>query len=266
MSNFAPFSTGYNPLNALWSGKAARLAYQNLDSIKAVTVKQWEFGDFHFFNTGETQAYMIANPDLVVLAFRGTESSNLRDWMTDAKIRMVTGCGPGRVHRGFLAAIDHIWDEVLTTLTKFRKDDQPLLLTGHSLGAALATVAAAKLKVSGLPVNALYTFGSPRVGNAAFAEWFNADFRLKAFRFVNNNDVVTRVPPRSFGYSHVGTFLYFDVLGKIHSDIRFWDKFLESVKGGIDDFLKPGPDTFKDHDMGLYEKNLLLNVNTVLKL
>jgi triacylglycerol lipase len=266
MSNFVPYSTGYSPLNAFWLAKAARLAYQNPDGIQSITAKEWEFGNFHFFDTGETQAYMIANQDLVVLAFRGTETYNLRDWMTDFKIRMVEVWGVGRVHRGFLAAIDHIWDEILSTLAKFRNDNQALLITGHSLGAALATLAAAKLNMNGLPVDGLYTFGSPRVGNIAFAEWFNADFRTKAFRFVNNNDVITRIPPRSLGYNHVGTFLYFDVLGNVHHDIRLWDKFLETIKGSIDDFLKPGPDASKDHDMGLYEKNLLLNVNTVLKL
>lgn len=85
------------------------------------------------------------------------------------------------------------------------------------MGAALATLAAAYLRDAGRhpddpkdkPVNGLYTFGCPRAGNRDFERAFNQDSGARAFRFVNNNDIVTRVPPRELDYSHVGKFLYF---------------------------------------------------------
>jgi len=263
MSNFDPDATGYSSLNALWLGKAARLAYQPSSSILP-SVTAWDFPKFKFFDISDTQAYMIANNDLIVLAFRGTEPSCLRDWMTDARIALIKGCGDGHVHRGFYTALDACWHDISATLKDFRTEKQPLLLTGHSLGAALATLAAARLHVDGQAVQGLYTFGSPRVGDVAFAHWFDVSLKPIAFRFVNNTDAVTRVPGRALGYSHVGNFLYFDDHGKIHNDTSFWNEFLETVKGGMDDFLKPGAKAIKDHDMGLYETNLQLNLNSVL--
>jgi triacylglycerol lipase len=112
------------------------------------------------------------------------------------------------------------------------------------------------------PVYGLYTFGQPRVGDRNFERTFNLDCKPRAFRFVNNNDVVPRVPPRELGYSHVGTFLYFDTEGTVQSDPSWWYRLLDSFKGRIEDFLKPGTDGSKDHSMARYLANLEKNVNT----
>ncbi len=257
-------ANNYSARNAFRLAKAARLAYQMPDAI-AKEVKTWgNFPNFQFFSAGETQAYMVGNDELIVLAFRGTESNNLRDWMTDAKILFVHGCG-GQVHQGFAEAIKDVWSDLITQLAQFRSNQQRLLITGHSLGAALATLAAAKLHEVNQSVDGLYTFGSPRVGDKKFVDCFDAAFSHKAFRFVNNNDVVTRVAARLMGYSHVGRCLYFDAKGKLQDDILFWEHFLANVQGSMDDFLKPGLDFCKDHDMGLYEKNLLASITFTLK-
>jgi triacylglycerol lipase len=136
-----------------------------------------------------------------------------------------------------------------------------LWFTGHSLGAALATLAVAKLRYEeDKPVYGLYTFGQPRTGDRNFERTFNQDFKPRAFRFVNNNDVVPRVPPRELRYSHVGTFLCFDADGKLHSDISWWYRLLDSIKGNIEDFLKPGTDGIRDHAMNNYLHNLEKNL------
>jgi triacylglycerol lipase len=257
--DFDSKASGYSTRNALGLAKAARLAYQMPDAI-AKAVKDWgDFTNFHFFSARETQAYLAGNDELVVLAFRGTQSDHLRDWMTDAKILLTSGCG-GKVHRGFFEAVNWVWPELLLQLPKFRQNNQRLLVTGHSLGAALATLTTAKLREVNQPVDGLYTFGSPRVGDKKFADHFDAAYSTKTFRFVNNNDVVTRIVPRAMAYSHVSRCLYFDAKRKLQDDILFWEKFLENVQGSMDDFLKPGLDTFKDHDMGLYENNLRANL------
>ena len=79
---------------------------------------------------------------------------------------------------------------------------------------------------------------------------------FKVLCLVNNNDLVTRVPPRSFGYSHVGTFRYFDAKGAYHEDISWWRRFVDRVEGSIDDFLKLGPDAIRDHFMKGYLSNV----------
>lgn len=260
MSNFDPYAEGYSPLNALWLGKSARLAYSTPAMIQT-TALEWGFHHFHFFDRDGTQGFIMANDDAIVLAFRGTEPKCLRDWMTDARIVLVPGCGQGLVHRGFWDGINRVWDEVSAKLKEFGSAGQPILVTGHSLGAALATLAAAKLQAQGQSVQSLYNFGSPRVGNQNFARWFDAHLKTRTFRFVNNSDLVTRVVPRAMFYAHVGRFVYFDSVGNMFEDMKFWNLFLERVKGGIEDFLQ---DNIKDHDMGLYEKNLLQNINKML--
>lgn len=122
--------------------------------------------------------------------------------------------------------------------------------------AALAAVAVAHLLVDGHTVNGLYKFGQPRVGDDAFAAEFNRRFKERHFRFVNNNDSVTRVPPRAFGYSHTGELRYIDTSGDIQEDMGMWSRFLDRVTGRIEDFLKPGTDGLKDHFMSNYLKHI----------
>ncbi len=258
MSNFDPYATGYSALNARWLAKCAILAYQNKLAIEAVA-QEWEFDRCEFFDCQDTQAFIIRNDDLIVIAFRGTQTDCWRDWMTDAMIAFVPGPF-GKVHKGFAAGLDCIWSQLTSTLAQFRNNNQSLFITGHSLGAALATLAAARLQTAGQLVQGVYTFGCPRVGDQAFCRGFNQAFKGKAFRFVNNNDVVTRIAPRTFGYDHAGYCLYFDSKGKLQTEIYYWNEFLDRIQGSMDDFLKPGLDQVNDHDMGAYERNLLTNI------
>lgn len=81
---------------------------------------------------------------------------------------------------------------------------QSLWLTGHSLGATLALLCTANHGfIAGdsidKSVNGTYLFDSPRVGNKDFEQKLDADSSTRIYRFVNNNDLVKRVPPRSFG-------------------------------------------------------------------
>lgn len=257
--SFNPNTTRYDPQNALWLGKAAQLAYDDEKKIKS-EVGKWGFRKkFHFFQKRETQAFLIGNATMILVAFRGTEPTKLKDWMTDVDFDLVDGPA-GKVHHGFWGALNDVWREIYASIKEHQNKGQSLWFTGHSLGAALATLAVAKLRLKvDKPVNGLYTFGQPRTGDRDFARAFNADFKAQTFRFVNNNDAVTRVPLRAMTYSHVGRFLYFDNNGNLQDDIHWWGKLLDRVKGRIDDFLTPGTDGIKDHSMDRYVKNLKKN-------
>ena len=86
-------------------------------------------------------------------------------------------------------------------------------MTGHSLGAALATLAASRLKDR---FSTLFTFGAPLVGNGRFGKTI-PDERHQ--RYVNCLDLVTRIPPEQLGFAHCGTRHYIDSEGKIHARI-----------------------------------------------
>lgn len=75
-------------------------------------------------------------------------------------------------------------------------------VTGHSLGAAEATLAAADLTVAGYHLDYFMTFGSPRIGNPTFANWFDGAMSLGTFsaRVVHYKDIVPHAPPQSFGF------------------------------------------------------------------
>jgi triacylglycerol lipase len=86
-----------------------------------------------------------------------------------------------------------------------------LWITGHSLGGALAVLAAAKLRLEkAQPVNGVYTYGQPRVGDAVFCSGFNQWMGTNTFRFVNFKDIVPRVPPRNLNFDDIGSFQYFN--------------------------------------------------------
>ncbi len=138
-----------------------------------------------------------------------------------------------------------------------KTNPQTLWFTGHSLGAALAAVAVTHALEDEQQVSGIYSFGQPRVGDEEYPDAFNQWIGQPYFRFVNNNDRVTRMPPRSLGCSHTGQKRYIDSAGAIHADFSKWEKFLNRVTGRMEDFLKPGTDGLKDHAMPRYRKHIL---------
>lgn len=240
---FNPDATGYDPANALLLAKASSLVYRTDEKEIRKTLRSWEFRRFRMISVGSTQVFVAGNDQALIAAFRGTEK-NLEDWLSDTKVRL-TGGPLGMIHEGFGLALSAVWAQVLEAIKDYQDAGQGLWITGHSLGAALATLATAKFleKPMQIPrletrVRGLYTYGSPRVGNGDFAKKYNELFRAQTFRFVNNRDIVTRVAPRALlGYDHVGQVYYIDKGGNLKTDPSAWDMFLEAVKAGAIPFI-----------------------------
>ena len=261
---FRPAAKGYDANNALCLACAANLAYLDEATIAPV-VKSWGFSQFRFFDHKETQAFVCGNAKTILIAFRGTEPKKLKDWVSDVKARKVKG-PVGQVHRGFKGALTKVWPNLIDYVGTIRKNNQKLWLTGHSLGAALATLAAARARLEeGVPVRGLYTFGHPRTGDERFARGLDSALPGLVYRFVNNNDVVPRVPPRKLGYKHVGRFVYFTNKGTITTRISVWQRRLDRIRGRISDLGKPGTDGVKDHDMNRYVRLVRKNLDVPLE-
>ncbi|MCU0566399.1 MAG: lipase family protein [Oculatellaceae cyanobacterium Prado106] len=243
----------YSPLNALSLARASQLAYQDEWTV-AHTARSWQFKRTQFFDRGHTQAFLMSNDQVIILAFRGTEPTNLKDWMNNANAKLVKH-EEGRVHQGFQKGLEAVWPEILLQVKGMRNHNQSLFVTGHSLGGALATLAVRQLQTAQQSVQGLYTYGSPRVGDETFARAFEARFLTQTFRMVNHNDFVTRIAPRSFGYEHVEQCHYFDADGDLHVGKQVWRNFLERVKGSVEDFLD-AEGLVADHDLSAYEANL----------
>lgn len=215
--SFKPDSTEFNGANAHALSIASKRVYEPLEEVK----KTYEAQGFEVktFDRNGTQAFLAIKDDVALLSFRGTEPDEVTDLLTDAQVCLVDG-PYGKVHKGFSKGLDAVWPDIQKELDAANVgQDKPLFITGHSLGAALGTLAAARLEKQGKAPQGLYTFGSPRVGNDAFAERFNrSTLGSRTWRFRNNNDGVTIIPPPGgpCDYTHVGSEVYLDNQGIAH--------------------------------------------------
>jgi hypothetical protein len=199
----------YSRANALWMSEASRLVYRGDPESRRRFFRDAGLDEIRFFDRGATQGALVRGPGFALLVFRGTLGAG--DWLSDLDCPPVPWQGGGRVHQGFRRQLAAVWHEVREALDGIRV---PVFYAGHSLGAALATLAAAlRFCEGGAAPAALYTFGSPRVGTADFARAFPATFLH--CRLVNDRDVVAKVPPRRladmvFGdaFRHVGALFH----------------------------------------------------------
>jgi len=113
----------------------------------------------------------------------------------------------------------------------------------------MATICAGRCylsEISSMP-KALFTYGSPRVGDKRFVNYVELDHS----RWVNNNDIVTRVPPAWMGYRHAGKEWYLNRNGdlkKVNGWTRSWDRLRGFARG----LLQFNIDHFADHLMDRY--------------
>lgn len=248
-----PHASSFHIGNAVALARAAELSYQEPAVIEAAAIRELGYDRFQFVDHGGTQVFLAANDDCVLICFRGTEVNEVMDWITDTRMELVRGPMDGKVHAGFYDALSKVWRVIDASLHKLDpRGNKAVYLTGHSLGAALATLAAARWHDKGRRVKAVYTFGQPRTGDHAFARNYNFAYMPTTFRVVNQNDLITRIPPRSFGYSHLGTFKYITSDGQLVSDMQWWQCFLDSCQVTLQSVLQWGENSIADHRIGQY--------------
>jgi len=247
---FQPNPAGLPRVNSWWLADSALLTYWNEADAKAIfnTVGLQS----KFIKVGSTDCYIAWQTNFVIVAFRGTEPDEWEDMLTNAQITLVPWLA-GKVHRGFKEAIDAIWptlDTELNTLSTGRT----VWFCGHSLGAALATLASDRYTNT----RGVCTFGCPRVGDHTFAAAFSAKLTNKTLRYVNHHDVVTHVPPPFLGYKHVDVrrFIAPDgtISGNAPSLLNFFgellgspEHLLEVIDGLNKGTLKTAPNFLLEH-------------------
>ena len=293
LAKVAYAAPGYSTQLALTLAKAAYLAYQDKQFVAEV-VGRWGAAltgrhshhmlryDFRYFNNRgrDTQAYMLRTDHFMVLAFRGSQEP--QDWLTNFTTQLrgftiqkdgVTALSSykGRVHTGFFLGWAIIEESVLAQISRWQKDFAskgkrlpPLYVTGHSLGGALATIAAAGLVDNSIDVAGVYTFGQPRVGDRTFVNQLNSRTQGKIFRFVNNNDLVPHVPPPfsvwnpTRFYGHVGKATYFDGKGMMTASGSYTlsRRITAVVSGFAKGVVGSGFNCITDHRMEYYISHL----------
>ncbi|XP_052196043.1 triacylglycerol lipase OBL1-like isoform X2 [Diospyros lotus] len=245
---------GDSRYNAALSMMASKASYENKAYLQTVVTDQWkmEFMDsFDFYNEYQkkstTQAFVFRDknvePELIAVAFRGTEPFDPDAWCTDFDISWYELPEMGKVHRGFMRALglqnSTGWPKDIQLadnqpmvayyalrelLRKHLHDKAKFIVTGHSLGGALAVLFLAILAFHGEEwllerLEGVYTFGQPRVGDEKFGDFMKqqlSKYSIRYHRFVYSNDMVPRLPydDSTFMFKHFGTCIYFNCFYK----------------------------------------------------
>ena len=217
----------------------AKIAY--LDNAKK-QFKNLGYNESYLIDVDGAQAHIAANNIRVIIAFRGTEPTEWNDIKADLKAFHEDG-----FHKGFLhefRKLQSAIQERLEKLAKAHEGHRDLYITGHSLGGAMATVAAFWYPEA----EAVYTFGAPRA-----CGWSKSkEFPVPHIRVVNNNDVVPRVPFWWIGFRHTGTLHYMNFYGNVRNMSK-WQRFKDGWRGRWKALKKRVPfDGFYDHSMNEY--------------
>ena len=209
-------AAGDHPVNASWLADASLLVYGDASFIREAfqqsSLPEQGFDLSFLGHDDDNRGMLLQSDSAMVFVFRGTRLEthtvldaaevvilNQDDLWTDSQFLPAACQAGGKVHSGFLKAFSEV-APLLDELVEKRTPGQRVWLTGHSLGGAHATLAAAHLGPEA--IQGLYTFGCPRVGDAAFASVLPTRSHV---RFVHRDDWVPTVPPGLLGYVHGGT-------------------------------------------------------------
>ena len=191
---------------------AAQAAYEVQDQAKVSKILDgWNWTLVRAFDVPASGAWFRAGAKgfvaragaATVIAFAGTEPEDIKTWLEDFDF---TRDRDG-AHEGFLGGAKAGAAEIAAALGTA---PGPVYLTGHSLGAAIAAMAA-MLMVTADPLGSgivgVYTIGMPRPGDSRYAGTYNPRLGTRTFRLVHGGDLVTKVPPSLMGFRHVGAVL-----------------------------------------------------------
>lgn len=159
---------------------------------------------FSFINNDSTSTNFVvmSNNNSIILIFRGSETKGgfrnaKKDWLlTDAKCKMfkIDTFNNSYVHKGFWNSYTSVEDTLLKVIAQHHPENKKIFITGHSLGGALAILAAVDLLQHQLKPFSVYTFANPRVGTECFADYY-VSLDIPTYRYVNENDLVPMLPP-----------------------------------------------------------------------
>jgi len=152
-------------------------------------------------------------PPFILISFSGTNPLSIRNWVDDIDTIKIDypHCSGCEVHMGFYDTYLSVQKELHTALAALIQEypNYPIQVTGHSLGAAISVIAALDvIQTYKVPVDIVYNFGQPRVGNPAFVAYQKQT--LPTYRVTHWEDPVPHLPPELFGFVHSSTEIFYN--------------------------------------------------------
>jgi hypothetical protein len=212
LNEFNHNNFGFDPVNIYWSARLAATAYLPDEDVEVFLAEYGAEGELLDIAHSDTQCLVAKTAKAAFISFRGTEKV-AKDWFTDIDVKLTDsnwGSSTVKTHSGFTEALDSIWRKqsgatqpgIMDWIeaNELAAKGIPIWFSGHSLGGALAALAALRLdmeqqgKSPRCVIAAIHTFGQPRVGDEQCAKEFDQRFANKYFRLINQRDIVPRVP------------------------------------------------------------------------
>ena len=226
------------------------LPYANTYSLKEANTSVWLSGaaycDKENYNdmvlTGPANGFVLTNTlydkptdvegfvgilpstRTIYISFRG--SSSLLNWIDDLRIRKIPydsypecNC---TVHNGFYKATLNLIPQVINSILILKKKTgyKKIIVTGHSLGAAVCQLTAMELKnhksISLMSI-IIYNFGQPRIGDVKYSDFVNEHTKNSLYRYTHYKDIVPHIPPREMEYYHSCNEIYENEKGELYN-------------------------------------------------
>ena len=195
-------------------------------------ISEWDLGFVSDLYPGVTEVTVVINStgnecgftayypaqNEILFVFRGTEMLSIQNWIDDLDFFSIDypGCSGCTVHQGFYNTYLEIKDIIISSAKSLyaKHSNARKIVTGHSLGGALAVHASIDIVNAFGPIDEFYTYGQPRVGNEQFAQYVNVmvpgDFNS---RVTHNRDPVPHLPLINMGFFHIDTEVFYNVDG-----------------------------------------------------
>lgn len=210
-----------------------------------------DFGfQYKYLWAGSTNVYAIWNKKDVIIVVRGTEPGCIEDIKTDLRFSLKK-YESTYVHRGFLDASKSILPDIVKFLKEIY-DGQNIVITGHSLGGAIAQILVPMIHDESpeFIVSKVVTFGAPKFSTSGFKELFDEN-GTENERWVNSSDIVPKTP--IYPYTHLHDPLYINFYGEIRA-LNMYQSFKDRIRSFFSGIKKKKFSYFDNHLIANYVK------------
>jgi triacylglycerol lipase len=224
------------------------VSYHAYDTDMSGTLRKY-FTEWKLIERDGAQGHVACSPYAVLLAFRGTEFTDPSDIAADLDTEKMD-YNNGKVHRGFWREAEKLKPMVFEWILSH--PNKPIIITGHSLGAAISLITARILEreMSCKGMNVI-TFGCPKIGDERFVN----GIKSRHIRVCNENDVVPTIPSGK-PWTHHGELVFLDG-GRFRTDLVGKAVASARRKIGLIKILTCVPfSPFKAHLLHSYEGNI----------